>query len=208
VVWRETLEVFQRAYAGSEKSMLPSVNEATRYALFATRLARSGELQELVAIDDAASALYSEAGLGVLLEPDHPFVLAETSRWARAIAAGLAHVAVDPEDSPIGFMTLGFVDGAPYLDQLSVRPQAMRRGVGRALVAQALSWSAPRPLWLTTYSHLAWNRPFYERCGFVVVPEHECGPELRSILKDQRAALPAPEQRIAMVCRRARSPNE
>jgi GNAT superfamily N-acetyltransferase len=168
-------------------------------APFSLRLARADELPKLVAIDDEASELYAQAGLEIVLTKDHPFVVAESVRWARAIAQSLAHVAVDGQDEPIGFMTLGFVDGEPYLDQLAVRPSAMRRGIGSALLRQAFSWCAPRSLWLTTYSHLPWNRRYYERHGFVRVPEAECGPELRAILEEQRAALPDPGERIAMV---------
>lgn len=166
---------------------------------FSLRLARADELPLLVAIDDEASELYARAGLEVALAKDHPFVVGESVRWAQAIARSLAHVAVDAEDEPIGFMTLRFVDGEPYVDQLAVRPNAMRRGVGSTLLRQAFSWCAPRSLWLTTYAHLSWNRSYYERHGFVLVPEGECGPELRAILDEQRTALPDPDERIAMV---------
>lgn len=166
---------------------------------FSLRLARTDELPKLLAIDDEASELYAHAGLEIALAKDHPFVVAESVRWARAIARQLAHVAVDGHDEPMGFMTLGFVDGEPYVDQLAVRPIAMRRGVGSTLLGQALSWCAPRSLWLTTYAHLPWNRRYYERHGFVLVPEGECGPELLAILDEQRAALPDPDERIAMV---------
>jgi GNAT superfamily N-acetyltransferase len=187
--------------------MLRNVTDPIRNPAFATRLARNSEVQQFADIDDAASALFTEAGLDLHLDPAHPLVLAEKQSWVRAISAGLAHVAVDAADRPIGFMTLGFVDGAPYLEQLSVHPRSMRQGIGRALIEQAFSWSAPQALWLTTYSHLPWNRPYYERHGFVVVPEDECGPELRSILKVQRSVLPAPEMRVAMVARCGLSAN-
>lgn len=170
----------------------------TRDPHFSLRLARPGELPELVHIDDAASELYAQAGLAFELAGDHPFVLAENARWALAIERELAHVAVDAQDQLLGFMTLGFVDGAPYLDQLAVHPCAMRQGIGGALMQQAFAWSGSRSLWLTTYSHLPWNRPYYERYGFALVPETECGPELRRILESQRAALPDPERRVAM----------
>ena len=166
---------------------------------FSLRRARPDELRAIVGIDDAASALYAEAGLELALAPEHPFVLAETARWARAIENSLAHVAVDSEDRILGFMTLGIVDQAPYLDQLAVQPHAMRRGIGAALIGEAVRWSAARPLWLTTYSHFPWNQPYYARHGFIAVPESECGPELRAILEDQRVTLPAPEKRVAMV---------
>lgn len=168
---------------------------------FSIRLARASELQKLVAIDDDASELYAQAGLALTFDKTHPFVVAESGRWAAAIERGLAHVAVDAGDRPIGFMTLGFVDSEPYLDQVAVRRSSMRRGVGTALLRHAFEWSAPQSLWLTTYSHLPWNKPYYERHGFVLVPEIACGSELRAILREQRAVLPDPDKRVAMVRR-------
>lgn len=168
---------------------------------FSLRKARSTELQTLIAIDDEASTLYEQAGLKFELGKDHPFAAAEAIRWAAAIERGFAHVAVDCQDMPIGFIALCFVDGEHYLDQLAVRRDNMRGGVGTALLRYAIAWSLNDPLWLTTYSHVLWNRPYYERHGFVVVPEHACGPELCAILQGQRSALPAPDQRVAMVRR-------
>jgi hypothetical protein len=43
-----------------------------------------------------------------------------------------------------------------------------------------------------------WNRPFYEREGFDVVPATDCPTEIVAILDEQRRWLPAPEQRVAM----------
>lgn len=163
------------------------------------RRARPDELDAIVALDDAATTLYTQAGLDFALAPDHPFVVAEIARWATAIDAGLARVAAAEDGRLLGFMTLGHVDGAPYLDQLAVHPDAMRRGLGSALLRQAFDWCGAQPLWLTTYAHLPWNRPWYERHGFRHVPEQRCGPQMRRILADQRAALPAPEQRVALV---------
>ncbi|TBR38466.1 N-acetyltransferase [Marinomonas agarivorans] len=163
------------------------------------RQAYPDELQALISIDDNASQLYAEAGLVIEFESDHPFVVDESVRWAEAIQKGLAYVVTNEYDTPIGFMTLDFVDQVPYLDQLAVHPDYMRQGVGSRLLDFAIAWSDKKPLWLTTYSHIAWNKPYYEKHGFTAVPEEGCGPQLRDILNKQRAALPAPEQRIAMV---------
>lgn len=166
---------------------------------FQIRTARPDELEILIAVDDDSAKLYAESGLRFSLEADHPFVVAESSRWAVAIERKLAHVAVDSQDNPVGFITLGFVDGHPYLDQLAVLSSFMRRGIGSALLRKAISWSGERSLWLTTYSHLNWNKPYYERHGFVTVPEHKWGSELSAIIQEQRTSLPESWQRVAMV---------
>lgn len=163
------------------------------------RVARPDEVDLLVAIDDDAGALYADFGIHLELEADDPFVLLERERWLAALRAGRVQLAVTASGEAVGFAALGSVDGAPYLDQLSVRRAFMRQGLGSRLLASALQASAGQgALWLTTYAHLPFNRPFYERAGFVVVPEAECGPELRATLGLQRRSLPRPEERVAM----------
>lgn len=163
------------------------------------RPARPDELGTLTAIDDDASQLYVDAGLPFVFNENSPFLVAESRRWAQAIDQELAHVAADSQDEPVGFIVLGSVDGAPYLDQIAVRPRAMRRGIGTALLQHAIALSGEQPLWLTTYAHQPWNQPYYERHGFVVVPETGWGPELLAVIQEQRVALPDPDERIAMV---------
>lgn len=165
------------------------------------RKAREGELSSLILIDDEASTLYSDVGISMEFADDHPFVLAESRRWSYAIKKGLAYVATNEHDVPIGFITLGKVDDAPYIDQISVHPAHMRQGIGAKLINVAIAWSSEQPLWLTTYSHIPWNQPYYAKHGFVQVPEHLLGPELKAILRHQRAVLPCPEKRIAMLRR-------
>jgi GNAT superfamily N-acetyltransferase len=164
------------------------------------RRAVPGELELVVAIDDDAGQLYDSAGLHLDLPDDHPFIVNERAHWRRAIELGDTFVALDDAATPIGFAALERVDGAPYLEQLSVRLTAMRRGVGRALLERAVAWARERGdvLWLNTYGHLPWNRPFYEKEGFTVVPPAEWGPEMMAIVADQRRTLPAPEHRVVM----------
>ena len=74
------------------------------------------------------------------------------------------------------------------------------RGVGTALLETAFRWADARGagLWLNTYGHLSWNRPFYERRGFLLVPEAEWRAEMRTVVQEQRANLPLPDQRVVM----------
>ncbi len=164
------------------------------------RRASPAEIDEVISIDDDACALYESAGLHVDFGPDHPFARAEWAHWARAADAGNVFFAVaEPLGArPVGVLVMDRVDGAPYLEQLSVRTSAQQRGVGRRLLAHAIEWAPGEALWLTTYAHLAWNRPFYERHGFVIVAEAACPPGIVAILREQRRWLPDPHQRIAM----------
>lgn len=157
------------------------------------RALRPDELDLAIAIDDDAVALFETVGLRFDLAPDHPFAQAEYARWAAAARAGLALV-TEAEDA---LLVLGHVDGLAHLEQLSVRRASMRRGIGRALVAHAIAWAGAE-LWLTTYAHVPWNRPYYEGAGFAVVPDLACPPGIVAILAEQRRWLAAPGERIAM----------
>lgn len=164
------------------------------------RKAATFDIGELARIDDDASTLYVEAGVHFDGPASTAFADAERKRWKIAVQCGLAELAVDPAGRAIGFMTLAYVDGLPYVDQISVIRAWMRKGVGRTLLSHAIAWSEHAgELWLTTYAHLPWNAPMYARHGFVIVDDSRCGSELIEVLIEQRAALPCPAQRVAMV---------
>ena len=160
-----------------------------------------GDLAMLGEIDADAGMIFEQAGLFLDLPETHEFPVAERRRWMECLAARTTLVAEDSAAGPIGFAAIGRRDGEAYLAQLSVRRHYMRLGIGSALLeaagemAQAL---VSRTLWLTTYSHLPWNRPFYERHGFVVMPEHACGPELLDEHAIEKKWLPVPNERVVM----------
>jgi GNAT superfamily N-acetyltransferase len=159
------------------------------------------DMPDVLRIDDDATTLYAGSGFPIVLAASHPFVVAEQDRWRRSAELGRLFFAVDGDGARLGFGALDELDDAPYLDQLSVCRGAMRRGVGRFLLRHAIDWARAQgasQLWLTTYGHLPWNRPFYEQEGFQVVPEAECGPAVRHHLSEQRRWLPAPRERVAM----------
>ena len=169
------------------------------------RLGLPAEMTLVRDIDNDACDHYASAGLPVELAADHPFTVDEQARWTADAAAGRLYMAeLSPAEAsgPVGFLCYHWVDGVPYLDQLSVRRAFMRRGIGTTMIGHAKAWAATTStvgeLWLTTYDHIPWNRPYYTHQGFEVVPEADCGPEIRAILKFQRESLPAPEARIAM----------
>lgn len=172
------------------------------------RRAVEGELHLAAAIDHDACTSFAQfdAGLDLDLPADHPYALTELVRWGEMLDARRLLFACSPDGQPVGFAAFGFVDGQPFLDQLSVRRASMRRGIGGRLLALVQSWSAQQgELWLTTYRHVPWNRPWYERLGFNCHAEPACGPELRALLASERGGLPRPEERVAMVYRHPRA---
>jgi GNAT superfamily N-acetyltransferase len=165
---------------------------------------RTGGLQDidlLIDIDNDASTLFERAGLRLDAERDREITLAARERWMKCLAAGTVLLSEDDTGRAVAFAAVGARDAEPYLDQLSVRMDSMGKGMGTVLLYEALkiaTRSHGRVLWLTTYEHLSWNRPFYERHGFVsVAPEH-CGEQLRGELSFERRLLPDPQHRIAM----------
>src|SRR5690242_12007848 len=108
---------------------------------YSIQVAAPSEWREAVGIDDDASSLFDEAGLTVDLPVWQSFMVDERERWASAAADGRLFFAIDGSGARIGFAALTLVDGAPYLEQLSVRRAAMGKGTGRFLLNHAATWA-------------------------------------------------------------------
>ena len=165
------------------------------------RLGETTDLQALCEIDLDAGELFERAGLELSLPEDHEYCVAERARWRRCLEARTTIIATDMRGRAVGFAAVDLLDGEPYLEQLSVRASYMRRSIGSALIHSALDIArngGAATLWLTTYAHLPWNRPFYELHGFSVMPERRCGAEILHELEQQRRWLAHPRERIVM----------
>lgn len=166
------------------------------------RVARIDELDILCDIDRDASRLFERAGLVMTPPEELELAAVERSRWLGCLRSGSTLLATNRSGEPVGFAALGLLDGAGYLEQLSVRVDAMRQGIGTALLSaiQGMAEKQARvpSLWLTTWGHLPWNRPFYEKAGFSLVPEEQWGSEMRQQLVFERRLLPEPEKRVVM----------
>jgi GNAT superfamily N-acetyltransferase len=78
-------------------------------------------------------------------------------------------VALDDGDV-VGFAHVVEMDGLCHLEQLSVRPEHSRRGLGRRLVTAAVDHArllGHERITLRTYADVPWNAPFYRSVGFV-----------------------------------------
>ena len=147
------------------------------------RPGRIDDLPLLAPIEATGDAMFVAAG--------HPeFADAGTideATAARAIVEGALHVA-ELDGRVVGWIQVERVGDELSVHQLSVHPDAQRRGIGGALLDAAIAHAAragEATLVLDTQSDIAWNRPWYERFGFAVVPEAEWTDAMRAITAEQ-----------------------
>jgi GNAT superfamily N-acetyltransferase len=94
---------------------------------------------------------------------------------------GLVRVAVDEEDTPVGFSVVIPGAGSVHeLDGLFVEPGRMRRGLGRALVADAVARASAQGAGRLEVT-AGPAQGFYERVGFhrVGTAQTRFGPAVR-----------------------------
>ena len=77
----------------------------------------------------------------------------------------------------------------------------MGQGIGRRLIDAAIAAARVRGLsavTLTTFRHVPWNAPYYQRLGFETLAAHQLNQRLAIILKGEvEAGLPG-DRRCAM----------
>lgn len=179
-------------YADTEVALyfckgLPPIRRATEH-----------ELPVLQDIERAAGQPFADIGMSLVAD-DEPPTIAELRTY---LDAARCWVYVDEKNYPIGYLVAAEVDDGLHIEQVSVHPDAARRGVGRALIDHAAAGARDRgcaALTLTTFREVPWNAPYYERLGFEIVDDTRLTPELGAILADERARGIGQWPRIAMV---------
>jgi GNAT superfamily N-acetyltransferase len=163
------------------------------------RPAEAGDVAAMHAVSAAAGRRFAEVDDPRIAERagDPPLAAEALAAW---VAAGRAWVAVDA-GVVTGFLVADVVDGDAHVEEVSVDPAAHGRGLGTALlaaVAEAAAGWGSGAVTLTTFRDVAWNLPFYERRGYVVLGPGEIGPELAARLRDEAAAGLDPALRVCM----------
>jgi GNAT superfamily N-acetyltransferase len=93
----------------------------------------------------------------------------EVRRWIAGTLLATDGVCVAEEDGHIvGMLAISTDADGGWVDHLYLAPDAVRRGIGAALLHHALA-RLPRPVRLYTFAANQGARRFYERHGFTVV---------------------------------------
>ncbi|MFJ3219049.1 GNAT family N-acetyltransferase [Kitasatospora sp. NPDC086801] len=166
------------------------------------RAAMRDELPLLCELERAAGAPFAAIGMPEIADDEPP----SPHELAHYLDAGVALVAVSdetdlphgtdlpdaadlpqqPGPGPIaGYLLAEPVDGALHIEQVSIHPDHARRGIGRALIEHLAAGTDAPALTLTTFADVPWNAPYYARCGFRPLADHELTPGLREIRRKE-----------------------
>lgn len=114
---------------------------------------------------------------------------------------GLLLVAIEAGDTPVGFAACAIIGSYLHLLEIDVASLLQRKGIGSLLLSTVIDIATERGLeWvsLTTFSHLPWNAPWYEKKGFTRIISAELPAFLAEILKEEAARGLNPDNRVAM----------
>lgn len=169
-------------------------------AIYTIRSARAEDLALLAPIEQSAAVLFQNTPYSFLVSAE-PLPLAFVQQ---RFQAGQVWVAVDRDDTAIGYAITNEVDDTLYLQQIDVEPSCGRRGVGSDLVRTVCVWAKSHGypvVSLSTFREIPWNAPFYAKLGFQILDESEITPSFQQIrLKESEAGLPLSE-RVIMQCK-------
>ncbi|MGB7405354.1 MAG: GNAT family N-acetyltransferase [Pacificimonas sp.] len=122
-------------------------------------------LPALREIERCAGRLFADTPYAFVTEHD-PTALEELETGR---AAGTLWTSFDSDD-PTGFLLAERIAEGLYIHEISVDPLHQQKGIARALIETAAT-NADGPIWLRTFTDIAWNRALYERMGFTIVPD-------------------------------------
>lgn len=152
---------------------------------YAIQQATTDHAPLLAAIEIAAAGIFPPGSI-----PDH--IRSESvplEVLLEAVQNGLLWVALNGEGKPVGYTLVQLVEDAALLAQMDVHPGHMRRGIGSALIGQAVEhlrlFKKPA-LYLTTFTHVPWNAPFYAKLGFEALTSAYTPPFLLDILEQEK----------------------
>ena len=165
---------------------------------FSIRRSRAADAPHLPYIERSAGALYrSVPELAWISQgADMP-----VERHLELIAASTSWIAEVADGSLAAFLCAEVMGNSLHVWELAVMLHHQRKGIGRALMLEAIDFARQRQLGsvtLTTFRAIPWNEPAYRRIGFETLPANGGGPRLTAILRREAEAGLPPERRCAM----------
>lgn len=161
------------------------------------RPARPSDINACADIERSAATRFA----GTHMDIPPAYGVSDRDDLRAAMAKGLMWVA-EAEGRPAGFLFGELSASGLYLREMSVAAAAQQRGLGTGLMQAGIAEARQRrqpAVTLTTDRTLAWNAPFYERLGFVVLDSGEVPADLQMRLDGQAAAGFDSRQRCAML---------
>ena len=135
------------------------------------RLGSADEIHKVAPLEQAAAEAYRTIGMDAIADdaPIPESVLleaAEEQRFWVAVEYGMLKA----------YLVGDFLPQSLHIDQVTVHPDASRRGLG-ALMIESVS-ADPRSkerglITLTSFANVPWNAPYYERIGFIDIARED-----------------------------------
>ena len=150
---------------------------------FTLRPAQPGDLADIQHIGLEADERFVAAGHPELADGEAipATVVLQATGQGRLLVAEVGGAVV-------GWVYVGWIGGELSIGQISVAPSSGRRGIGSALLGAVILKAragGEASIVLNTQADVAWNRPWYERHGFVVVEREEWTPGMETVAEDQ-----------------------
>jgi GNAT superfamily N-acetyltransferase len=163
------------------------------------RPAQEADIEALQAIEISASkAFLTVEGLSSFANDS----CMSAEQHLSAIRPGTSWLAESANGDPAGFLAARREETALHIYEISVHLDHQKQGIGAALINRAEKEARAlglQELTLTTYRHVPWNAPFYQKHGFQVLAPEETDRRLAAILSEELGhGLPFPENRCAM----------
>jgi ribosomal protein S18 acetylase RimI-like enzyme len=140
----------------------------------------SDDLASIQELEKAARSRYPD-------DPNFAFASASPPIARERLEAGELVIAVD-DGRIVGFILTTPMDSGLYIVNISVAAGCSGRGIGAALMQDALRRAGVCKLYevmLTTFRTPKWNGPWFRRFGFTPMPEEHIGIGLREVLERQ-----------------------
>lgn len=112
-----------------------------------------------------------------------------------------AFVAVNAQNQVIGFLYAEKQEDDLYIIEVDVSSEHQKQGIGRQLMFHAIDFAKQQgfqAVTLTTFTDVAWNRPFYEKLGFELLNPQNLKPYLKQKIEHEVEQGFARESRCAM----------